>query len=210
MIEKISTAVGVLKLVPDVIQVGKDIWEKLIPPKRLESSNRKDGIFDQTFFSESHRFSISIPDDEWVFWKPTPQFLASMGSTFAFPTRSMPIMLISAQMIKLFRPNINVTTELVGRYSNIDEMIQVSKLILQSMGSQIDDKNVYMNNDNQSGAIIATLPYLNDTLYQVMHCYLYQGTFYTVNASYVPMSNYSNKLFGGMQEIMDSFKLLKV
>ncbi len=78
------------------------------------------------------------------------------------------------------------------------------------MGSTIDDKNVYLNSDNQSGVIISTQPYLNDTLYQVMQCYLDNGIFYAVNASYVPMSSYSNNLYGGMQEIMDSFSLLKV
>ncbi len=111
MIGEISTAVGVLKLVPDVIQVGKDIWGKLTPPKQVESPDLKDGIVDQTFYSENHKFSISIPSDEWEFWLPTPQFLASMGTVFTLPTRSMPIMVLSTQMIKLFRPNINVTTE---------------------------------------------------------------------------------------------------
>lgn len=209
MIGEIQTAFGILKLVPDAIQVGKDIWEKLRPPKQIESTDYKEGIADSTFYSEGNKFAISIPDDEWEFWRPSAQFLASMGAVFAVPTRSMPIIILSKQMIKLFRPNVTVTTEAVGQYTNIDEMIQVTKMMLQSSGKTIDDKDIYIENDKQSGQIVSSQPYLNDILYQVQNCYLHDGIFYTITASYVPMSSYSSKLFGGLQEIMNSFTILK-
>ena len=209
MVGEIQTAFGILKLVPEAIQVGKDIWDKLRPPRQIESKDSKEGISDGTFYSEGHKFAISIPDNEWEFWRPSDLFLASMGSAFAVPTRSLPIMILSKQMIKLYRPIVNVTIEAVGQYTNIDEMIQVSIIMLQSMGNSVDEKDIFIENDKQSGQIVSSQPYFNDTLYQVQNCYLHDGIFYTITASYVPMSSYSNKLFGGLQEIMNSFKILE-
>ncbi len=210
MVPEIQTAFGILKLVPEAIQVGKDIWGKLKSPKQLETSYDKDGISGQTYFSGNFNFAISIPSEDWEFWRPTTQFLASMGSIFATPTRAMPITILSKQMIKLFRPNVNVTTEAVGQYTNIDEMIQVTNLMLQNSGNSVHEDDIHVDTSNQSGAVVSSRPYLNDTLYQVQHCYLHDGVFYTITACYVPMSSYSKQLFGGLQEIMNSFKFIEV
>ena len=209
MIEEVQTAVGILKLVPEIIQIGKDIWGKIIPPEQLETTGLHDGIVDRTFYSKNYKFSISIPSDEWEFWLPTPQYLATMGPILELPTRAMPIVILSKQMIRLFRPNVNVIIEVVGEYANIDEVIQFLTLNFRSMGFKINDENIYQNSEKQSGAIVATRPYICDTMYHAMHCYLHNGICYTITASYVPMSSYSNKLFGGLQEIMNSFKLLE-
>lgn len=209
MIQEIQTAFGILKLVPEAIQVGKDIWGKLKPPKQLETSYENDGISGQTYFSGNFNFAISIPSAEWEFWRPTSQFLAAMGATFTMPTRSLPIIILSKHMIKLFRPNVSVTTEVVGQYTNIEEMIQISKLMLQNSDNYVEEKDIHIDMNNQSGAIVSCRSYLNDTLYQVQHCYLRDGIFYTITACYVPMSSYSKQLFGGLQEIMSSFKFIE-
>ncbi|RLD92590.1 MAG: hypothetical protein DRI93_06405 [Aquificota bacterium] len=209
MMEEIQTAYGILKLMPEVIQVGKDIWRKLAPPKEAESPDRKDGVVGNTFYSENFKFAISIPSDQWEFWRPSTFFLASMGPAFMFPTRAIPIVILSKQIIKLFRPNVNVTTEYVGEFTNIEEMIQVSRVLQERLGMEIDEEGLYIDSEKQSGVIVSMQPYLDETMYQVQHCYLRDGIFYAVTASYVPMSSYSKGLFGGLQEIVSSFKLLK-
>ncbi len=208
MIAELQTAIGVLKLVPEAIQVGKDIWDKIIPPKEIDPADNKEGVVGDTFFSENKKFAISIPSDNWNFWKPSPQFLASMGYIFAVPSRSMPIMIMSKSVIKLFRPNVNVVVEDVGDYTNIEEMMIVSRLMLQSQGVTVNDSDIVIDSDKQCGQLIYYQQYMNSKLVSVQNCYLNDGMFYTITACYVPMSDFSDKLFGGLQEIMNSFKLL--
>ncbi len=43
----------------------------------------------------------------------------------------------------------------------------------------------------------------------VMQIYLYAGKAYILHASYVPVSDESPGLFGGLQDIMNSFKLIR-
>lgn len=208
MITELQTTIGVLKLVPEAIQVGKDIWNKLKPPREIEAADAREGIAGDTFYSASKRFAISIPNDDWEFWKPSPQFLASMGPMFNLPNRSMPIMVMSKSLIKLFRPNVNVMVEEVGNYTNIEEMMIVTRLFLQSQGHAVQDDDIVIDSSKQCGQIVSMQDYLSSKLIGVQNCYLNNGMYYTITASYVPMSDYSNTLFGGLQEIMNSFKVV--
>jgi hypothetical protein len=203
-----QTTIGVLKLVPDAIQVSKDIWAKLRPPKEIDPIDDKEGVVENTFYSESKKFAISIPNNDWDFWKPSPQFLASMGHIFAVPNRSMPIIIMSKSVIKLFRPNVNVIVEEVGNYTNIEEMMVVTKLVLQDQGFEINDDEVVINNTKQCGQMIFYQKYLNSRMINVQNCYLRNGLYYIITACYVSMSDFSKSLFGGLQEIMNSFKIL--
>ena len=58
MIAELQTAIGVLKLVPEAIQVGKDIWDKIVPPKEIDPADNKEGVVGDTFFSENKKFAI--------------------------------------------------------------------------------------------------------------------------------------------------------
>jgi hypothetical protein len=205
----LDTAFGVLKALPDVVQIGKDIWKQLKPPKQLSGEQLEDGVLDQTYYSADYKFAISVPDDQWEFWRPSSQFLAALGPMFILPTRAMPIVILSKQMVKLFRPTVNVIVESVGQYTNIDEMIQVSALLTRQADSSINDNDIHIDDVHQSGMIASSKPYLQDTLYQVQQYYLQEGMLYTTTASYVPISSFSKKLFGGLQEIMNSFKLIQ-
>lgn len=208
MITELQTTIGVLKLVPEAIQVGKDIWNKLKPAREIDPADETEGIVDNTFYSAGKKFAISIPNDDWEFWKPSPQFLASMGPMFNLPNRSMPIMVMSKSLIKMFRPNVNVIVEEVGNYTNIEEMMIVNRIFLQSQGHVIEDNDIVIDSNKQCGQIVSMQDYLNSKLIYVQNCYLNNGMYYTITASYVPMSDYSNKLFGGLQEIMNSFKVV--
>lgn len=207
MNEYVETAFGVLKVIPDVVQIGKDVWKRLKPPEQV-APQPTDGVSGNTYYSAEYRFAISIPDEQWYFWRPTPLFLASMGTLFAVPTRAMPIVIMSKQMYKLYRPLVTVTVENVGQYTNIDEMVQLSILMLQQAGVTLDDEDILVDSAHQSGMIATSQPYLRDTLYQVQQLFLSGGIFYVVSASYIPISSFSKKLFGGLQEIMTSFKLV--
>lgn len=208
MNDYVETAFGVLKVIPDVVQIGKDIWKRLKPPEEV-AAQPLDGVKDKTYYSADYKFAISVPDDQWQFWRPSPAFLASMGTLFAVPTRSMPIVIMSRQMYKLYRPIVNVTVENVGQYTNIDEMIQLSVLLLQQAGISLAQENIHIDDAHQSGMIASSQQYLRDTLYQVQQMYLCNGIFYTLSASYVPVSSFSKKMFGGMQEILNSFQIIE-
>jgi hypothetical protein len=207
----VETTFGVLKILPDVIQAGKDIWKHLKPPEQILATHTQDGISENTYYSADYKFAISVPDqNQWEFWRPSPQFLSSLGSMFAVPSRAMPIVILSHQVIKLFRPSVNITVEKVGQYTNIDEMVQMSVLTIRQAGFNIEDTDVYIDNAKQAAVVGSSQPYLpGSTLCQAQQCYLRGGIFYTVTASYVPMSDVSKELFGGLQEIMGSFNLLK-
>lgn len=59
MIEQISTAVGVLKLVSDVIQVGKDIWDKLTLLNNWNHRPLRMALLIKLFLSEPLIFYIN-------------------------------------------------------------------------------------------------------------------------------------------------------
>lgn len=80
--------------------------------------------------------------------------------------------------------------------------------MLQSQGVTVNDSDIVIESDKQCGQLIYYQQYMNSKLVSVQNCYLNDGMFYTITACYVPMSDFSDKLFGGLQEIMNSFKLL--
>lgn len=204
----VETAFGVLKALPDVIEIGKDIWKQLKPPKQMSAEESQDGINKNNYYSKDYHFSISKPDDQWDFWRPTNTYLAAMGPNYSLPTISVPIMLYSKPMIKVFRQNVVVMVDCVGGYTNIEELIQMSKNYSIQAGLTIDEKDVFIDNGHQSGVIILSMPRINDLIYQVQQCYLHEGLFYTISGSYIPVMDSSKKMPANLQEIMNSFKII--
>jgi hypothetical protein len=204
--EEIITIVGTLKLLPEIVEAGKQIWKSLRAPEQV--SKGKDGVSGDTYYSEQHKFKVSIPDENWRFWKPTPQFLSSIGATI--PTIEIPIVVISKNMVRLFRPNVVVTVDDVGTLINIEEVVAIGKEQLESQGATIDEENVIVSISNSSAVLIATSPYFGgETRYCVQQIYIHTGKAYTISANYVPVSDRSNAMFGGMQEILHSFQFIK-
>ena len=193
-----------------MIDVGKDIWKKLKPPEKLVTATGQDGISGNTYYSGQYRFAISIPDDSWQFWEPSPQFVSSFGVVFAMPTRAMPIVVLSKQMVKLFRPNVNIIIEDVGSFTNIDEIANAAVQIIISTDQKINANDIHVSNKTNSAALIASQPYFQATLYHALQIYLYGSRTYTVTASYVPVSDDSPMLFGGLQDVMNSFQLIQL
>jgi hypothetical protein len=72
----VATAVGLLKVIPELIDVGKDIWKRLQPPEELARGKGREGVFGRDYYSDAYKFKMSVPDDTWQFWKPTPQFVS--------------------------------------------------------------------------------------------------------------------------------------
>jgi hypothetical protein len=204
-----TTAVGILKLMPEVIEVGKNIWGKLKPPEQLAIKKGQNGVSGKTYYSGNYAFAISIPDDNWRFWEPSPQFKASFGLILAMPTRDIPILILSNQMIKIFRPFIIVLIEDVGSFTNIKEYTDFNVSTLTPQGFTINANDIHISLNNSSSAFIATQPYAQGTMYQVYKTYIYASRAYTVVVSYVPISDESPQLFGGLQDILESFKLIK-
>lgn len=209
MVMEVATAVGVLKLLPELVEVGKDVWKKLRPVEKLAVPATKDGISGKTYYSGRYRFTISVPDDNWQFWEPTPQFIAALGPKFATPTVDVPVVILSKQVVRLFRPNIMVIVEDVGSLTNIDEIAILAAQNLISMDSKIGKDDLHISNNTNSAVLIATRPFLKTTLYQVEQIYIYASKSYHVTTSYVPVSDDSPSLFGGLQDIVSSFQLIR-
>jgi hypothetical protein len=202
---EVMTVVGALKLLPEVVEIGRDIWKKLKPPEQLAEG--VEGVLGNTYYSDQHKFTMSMPDDNWRFWKPTPQFIASFE--VPFPTRDTPIMILSKQVINLYRPNVLVTVEDVGSFTNINELTDITVQNFTKQGATIKADDVHVSSNTNSSVIIATRPFYKATMYQVQQSYIYASKGYYVVASYVPASDKSPSLFGGLQDIMNSFKLIK-
>ncbi len=205
----VTTAVGVIKLLPEVVDVGKSVWKKLKPPEELAINKGKDGVLGRNYYSGKYRFTISIPDDKWQFWEPSPQFKASFGPIFAVPTRDIPILILSNQMVKLYRSNVVITIEDIGSFTNIQEYTDFTIELLKPQDYQISESDVHVSPQNNSSVFITTQPYFNGTVYQVYKSFLYASRAYGVITSYVPISDESPQLFSGLQDIIDSFKLIK-
>ena len=209
MLTEVATAVGVLRLLPEIVEVGKDIWKKLKPPEQLAMHKGRDGVFDRTYYSGQYGFTISIPDNNWQFWKPTPQFMTGLGLLFAMPLVAVPIMVLSKQMVRLYRPNIIVVTEDVGPFINIDELANVVVQLLTSQGLEINKDDIHISSNTNSAVVIAKQPYFQVTMYQVYQIYLYASRSYYVVTSYVPTYSESPSLLGGLQDIVNSFRLIQ-
>jgi hypothetical protein len=201
-----------LKYTPQLIDVGKDIWKHLKAPEELSNSQEKNGIVGNSFYSGDYKFQISVPDDNWRFWKPTPQFIASLGTLYALPVRDVPIIILSKNMVRLCRPMVIITVEDVGSFTSVQDLIGVNELLLQSQGFAVDEKSVKISPNSNSAALVATAksPLNEDTtMFNVLQIFLYAGKAYYISATYAPLDEKSPQLFGGLQDILNSFKLIK-
>ena len=206
---EIATMVGVLKVLPDIVDAGKVLWKKLVQPEKLAIGPDQDGVIDRTYFSGPYKFALSVPDDNWRFWKPSAEFRAGIGPMLATPYRDMPIMVMAKQMIRLFRPNVNVVVEDVGTFATLTEIMLINKQIIQRQGGMIDPNQTHLSDDGNVGIVVASQSYFDAPLYQVFVVYLRAGRTYTLIASYVPMSDDHPVLFGGLKEILDSFRFIE-
>lgn len=210
--EIISLILQGLKYVPEFVEVGKDVWKKLKPPAKLAADGAQNGIRENTYYSGDYKFQISIPDDSWSFWQPTPEFIASLGVMFALPIRAIPIMILSKNTVKLYRPMIYLIVEDVGSLVNVQEMVKASVNTLQLQGYIIEEKSIRYEPKSNSAAFMAKIKNPSDNsidVYTVIQVFLCSGKAYTLNASYAPYDTNNPQLFGGMQEILNSFKLIK-
>lgn len=208
----VSVILEGLKYVPEIIDVGKDIWKRIKPPAQLRTYEDKNGVVDNKYVSGDYKFQISIPDENWRFWKPTPQFIASLGIFYALPVRDIPIIILSKNVVRLYRPTVMIVVEDVGPFTNIQEIVEITKNIMQNQGYTIDPGNIKISPDTNSAAIIAKMqnPFnYNTTLYNLQQIFLYAGKAYYITATYVPPDEKSPHLFGGLQDILNSFKLIK-
>lgn len=212
-IATIMTVVGALKVVPQAIEVGKDIWNELkaLKEPKIESQN---GIINNTYYSKQYKFSISIPKaDKWRFWTPTPQYLFSFGALFTSPGRDLPIVILSDNMVKLWRPLVSVVIEEVGTYTTVNEIVDLTLLGYkerEEMQVSVDKDNIHIFPEKSSAIIISSRPYyFETTLYQVQQLSIYAGRGYYVTAQYVPMSENSPAMWPDLHEIMNSFTIIK-
>ena len=200
---------GGIKLLPEVAEVGKDVWKKLREPEQLGRKNALNGITANTYYSGEYNFSISAPSNNWMFWKPTPLYLATLGLAVG-PTADVPIIIISRNMVDLFRPNVVIIVEEIGDITNIEEITKFSIVQLQQSHCSVDKSNIRIDNGNNSSMMMTNKPYYNEfNMYQVHIIYLYSCKAFYLTASYVPQSKESPQMQGGLQEIMNSFKLIK-
>jgi hypothetical protein len=205
---KIQTEFGELVPWPDYIDEHIVEWDALDRPFQAEE-NPSHGTKGNIYYNNDFKFSISKPGDDWYFWRPTTAFKVSMGPLFNVPGRSMPIMILSRRAYDLFRPNISVTVEDVGQQTNIQELIELNLLVPKALGVNAEgDMDVRIGDDSTSGLIGYTTDKFGKTLCIVQHCYHRNGRFYTITATYVPISSENKKPYGGLQEILNSFKLL--
>jgi hypothetical protein len=124
------------------------------------------------------------------------------------PTRDVPIVALSKHMIKMFRPNVIVVVEDVGSFTSVEDVVSSAKDFLRELNFEIKDENVHIYENTNSGILIGSRPYLRATMWHVQKMYLHQGRAYYVTADYVPISEGSIGLFGGLQEIMNSFQFI--
>lgn len=206
----LENAFGIIKAFPDAIKAGQVLWDKLKPTPKAIVDHPTDGILGNTFYSDDYKFAISIPSDDWWFWRPSIAFLLTMGPAFNRPTSGTPIVIFSKQVINLFRSHIMITVEEVGQYTNIREMIDLSCLLIRGSGITIEEADIILDESNQSAMFGFTQPMpFDNVLCTVMHCHLVNGSFYTLTAMYAVTSNKNKKPSGPLQEILNSFKLIK-
>lgn len=200
-----------LEYVPKFVQAGKDAWKNLKEPMKLAAVGAPKGVKGNTYYSGEYKFQISVPDDNWVFWEPTDRYINSLGPAYALPNRAVPIMIMSKNMVKLVRPVVTVTVEDVGSFTNVQELVAYARAMAPTSGFSVSDENVKISPNTNSAALIATQrnPMLGITVYVVQQIFLYPSKQYIIWAQYVPIDDKSPQLFGGMQDIMNSFKLIK-
>jgi hypothetical protein len=207
----LAVITAALDLTPKIVDVGKDVWKKLKPPDQLAKKTENNGISGNTYYSDDHKFQISLPDNNWRFWLPTSDWLRTANLS---PTQAMPMMIFSNNMVRLFRPNVNIVVDDVGSNTNIKEITDLSVLTLQQSGFSLDENNIKIFPNTNSASVVAAVPWFKNSPYQatkytVQLYYLYGSRAYFITASYVPVSDASPGLFGGMQDILNSFKIIK-
>jgi hypothetical protein len=209
--DAISLILQGLNYVPQLIDVGRDVWNRVKPPSKRGETETKNGIVGKTFYSEEHKFQISIPDENWRFYEPTPQYIASLGTEYALPTVDVPIIILSKNMVRLYRPTVYITVEDVGTFTSIHELAQVHKGYWEDEGYSVGQENVKIQPNSNSAAIIATGGTFlkKKTLCAVEMIYLYAARAYYITAEYVPDDPDTPQMFGGLQDILNSFKLIK-
>lgn len=207
----VSIILESLNYVPELIVVARDVWKRLKRPSKLGEPETKNGIVSNTFYSGKYKFQISIPDDNWRFWEPTPQYIASLGTDYALPNLDVPIIILSMNMIRLYRPIVFVTVEDVGTFTSIEELAQLEKMSLESDGYSVGKENVKVKSGSNSAGIIATGgTYLQKQIVcAVEMIYLRAGKAYFIETHYVPDDPETPQMFGGLQDILNSFKLIK-
>ena len=210
--DAISVILQGLNYAPAIMEVGKDIWKRIKDePSKSKQAETLNGVVGNSFYSNINKFQISIPDDNWRFWEPTPQYVASLGTSFALPGREVPVMILSKNMLKLYRPTVTITIEDVGSYTAIQELADVSKFNFENEGYTVDKGNVKVSGSSNSAALIATggNHLQKPVLCAVEMIYLYACKAYYIIADYVPENPESPQMYGTLQDIMNSFKLLK-
>ena len=60
VVEGLMTAVGVLKLLPEVVEISKGLWKKLKPPEELATGPRRGGISGNTYYSREYAFAVLV------------------------------------------------------------------------------------------------------------------------------------------------------
>jgi len=206
----IETIVGALKVLPQVVEVGKDIWKEIKSFKEPKSEDLN-GVVKNTYYSSQYKFNISVPNmDRWRFWKPTLPFLITHGQLLLAPGKDFPILILSNDFVKLWRPTVSVVIEEIGTYTTINDLVNVSLLSYAEMGVKVLKKNIHIFPEQSSAIIICTKPYVFETtLYNVQQFYIYSGLAYYISAMYVPLSESSPAMFPDLHEIMNSFTIIK-
>jgi hypothetical protein len=205
-----TLAVGMLKIAAEAVDVGKDIWKKVKPPETLAKGKEIEGVLDRDYYSDTYKFKMSVPDDTWQFWKPTADFKNSfLGGAMALPTKDMPVVVLSRQLMNMMRPYVQVIVEDIGSFTSVSEVLAFEKQVSRLLDWQVKDEDVHVYEGATSGILVKSQPFLEKRLFQVEKVHLYRGRAYYLLASYVPASEELTALPGGLQEIMNSFQLIK-
>ena len=207
----VEAVIASLKYVPEIVDVVEKTWKKIRPPPQLATPGAKNGVVNTTFYSGDHNFQISIPDEKnWTFWKPTPQYIASLGSDFALPDIDVPIVILFKGMIRFYRPIVYITVTDVGQTA-IEDLVEAEKIALQNDSYLLDDKGVKISSDSMSAAILGTgRPYFKQTTSCALEqIFVNRCKGYYIRAYYASDSDDLVRPPQGLREIFSSFKLIK-
>ncbi len=201
---------GRLMPLPNVKSADEINWHALAPTPQATADVPKDGIEGNRYCSKDHNFAISIPGDEWWFWRPTLGFLLTLGPMMQLPTVSAPIVIFSKQFINLFRPNVVVIVENVGQYTNIRQLFDASLMQTKPPGITFKPADLEIDDTHQSAMLNFTRQFPDGAIHHTTQlCYLMKGKSYTITATYVPNPGGPTTPFSSLQEILNSFEFLK-
>jgi hypothetical protein len=190
-----------LKYAPEVEEAAKGTW------RNLWQARVPNGIVGTTFYSAQHKFKISVPDlHDWIFWKPTPEYLATIDSTCLWPTYDLPVMILYKGLIKLYRPTIYVAVQEVGQ-TPIEDFVESEKAALQYSHYKFDDKSIKIASNYFSGGLLGTSD--SDSTCVLEQIFFHACKGYFIRAFYVSDSADMVRPPQGLREVMNSFKLIK-